>query len=179
MHSVVLVFGVLFSVISADTFPTCGDCWCVPDNGGLGACPSWAPQTDFSTEVVNIYKAQKPSSIYTLNCNPYKDSTCQTTPAQTLLDVDTAVCAFNYPTNANNSQSCSEYSVSTYLDEQTALAAGAVLNHKGSCGVCSTAQDLAVYLSELSCTILFMTIDLLCFASHSGRLHHCWKNMCH
>ncbi len=176
MSVFVLVLASILSLGIGDTFPTCGTCWCVPDNNGLGACPDWSPQTTFSDAIIKSYKAQVPSSIYTLNCNPYKDSSCQTVPAQTMLDVDTAVCAFNYPKLSNNSDSCSTYSMTTYKDEQSAVDFGAILNHKGSCGVCSTTQDLAVYLSKLFFMFFqvpILTNPLFC-PLLSGRFHHSW-----
>jgi hypothetical protein len=146
LSTVVASFLVL---VSADTFPTCGTCWCAPDNNGAGKCPDWSPQTTFSNATINTFNAQKPSSIYTLNCNPYKDSSCQTTPVQILTTSDTAVCAYNYPKLANSSNSCTEYSMMTYVNQQAAEVDGAILTHKGSCGLCSTTQDLAVYLSKI------------------------------
>jgi len=132
----------------AETYPTCGDCWCVPGDNGTAACPIWQPQTEFANSTISAYNDQQPVNKYTLDCNPYKDSLCTTTPAQTLLDVDTAVCGYVYTTNISGSLSCSQYSMVTYASREDLIAAGAVITHEGSCGLCSTTQDVAVYLSE-------------------------------
>jgi hypothetical protein len=130
-------------VVSGKEYPKCGDCWCVPENNGLGPCPKWEPQTDFSSSVVEAYQAQAPSMILTLECNPYTDANCTTTPPQVMLDDDDAVCAFKY-----SSESCAVYSMITYPTREAARLDNAVLTHAGSCGVCSTTQDLALYLSK-------------------------------
>lgn len=123
-----------------------GECWCIPDNGGLGLCPDWAPTTSYSEEVVNIYKNQIPQKFYELSCNPYTDKTCKTKPEQDLLDVDTAVCALVY--TVGGSETCLTYNMVTFATRQAAEAEGAVVTHEGSCGLCSTTVDLALYLSE-------------------------------
>lgn len=129
--------------VSAKDYPTCGDCWCVPDNNGLGPCPEWEPETDFSSAVTDAYLSQVPNEILKLECNPYTEENCTTTPPQTMLDEEEAVCAFKY-----SSESCATYSMITYANRQEAQRDGAVLTHAGSCGVCSTTQDLALYLTE-------------------------------
>lgn len=139
------------SLVMSETYPTCGDCWCISDDNGTAACPLWQPQTDFANSTIAAYSAQQPVKKYTLNCNPYKDSLCTTTPAQTMLDVDTAVCGYVYSTNSDGSESCSQYSMVTYATRDDLIAAGAVITHEGSCGLCSTTQDLAVYLSKFVC----------------------------
>lgn len=150
----IILLSVFLCVISISaennsTYGTCGDCWCVADNGGLDACPSPAPQTVFSDSVVKIYQQQVPSSIFTLACNPYKVSDCTTIPAQTMLDLDDAVCAYKYPDiDGGDGKPCSAYAMATYASSSAALADGAILTHAGSCGLCSTTQDLSIYLIE-------------------------------
>ena len=130
------------------TYPTCGRCWCVPDNNGLDPCPTdWIPQSTFNQDIITIYIQQKPKSIFTLNCNPYEESECLTAPAQILLNDETTVCAFKYEPFDDGSSSCQLYSMVTYQSEDDAIADNATITHSGSCGLCSTAQDLAVYLS--------------------------------
>lgn len=154
MRVIALVAAVLvgqcFVAIVGEDFPTCGNCWCIPDNNGLGACPTdWTPTTTFNSSIIKSYQAQLPSSIYTLSCNPYSDKNCVTSPAQAMLDIPTAVCAYKYPPLGSDGQlSCSTYSMITYASEADALADGAVLTHAGSCGLCSTTQDLSIYLIE-------------------------------
>lgn len=65
-----------------------------------------------------------------------------------MLDVEEAVCAYKYPALSDGSDACSAYSMITYASAEAALADGAVLTHAGSCGLCSTAQDLSVYLIQ-------------------------------
>lgn len=159
----VTVLVVVFSAIqnvAGDSFPECGSCWCVPENGGLDPCPTdWQPQTEYNETVINVYKSQKPLKIISLACNPYIDVNCTTTPPQQYLDVDSAVCAYKYlasPTSPQNT--CTFYEMVTYPSTEDALNDGAVLTHSGSCGVCSTAQDLAIYLSAcLDSMVLFFS----------------------
>jgi hypothetical protein len=83
-RSVVLsVFSAL--TITGKEYSTCGECWCIPANNGLGSCPSWEPQTDFEPDVIEAYQAQIPTQILTLECNPYTNTTCTTTPPQVKL----------------------------------------------------------------------------------------------
>lgn len=144
-----LLVAVFHALALADEYPSCGSCWCVPDNGGLGACPDWQPTTVYNSSVISVYQKQAPSQIFTLSCNPYSDSMCSTIPAQTLLDVSSAVCAYKYPVDSEtNTQSCTTYGMVTYPSSESALADGAVITHEGSCGLCSTTQDLSIYLIE-------------------------------
>lgn len=150
MIQLLSLVGLYFSLAVCDVFPTCGDCWCVPDNGGLDKCPTdWTPQTSFSKSVIDSYNAQIPNNIYTLSCNPYKDASCVTNPVQSSSKSTELVCGFVYPKYTNGSESCENYSMQTFENTQIALDYGAVLTHAGACGLCSTAQDLAIYLSEL------------------------------
>ena len=45
-----------------------------------------------------------------------------------------------------------EYIMISYANEEAALSDGAIVTHLGSCGACSTTQDLAVYLTETDLT---------------------------
>ena len=130
-------------------YPGCGDCWCVPSDGGNGPCPLWEPASNFSDEVVAVYQQMIPSFSYTLDCNPYDDDECQTVPQQTMVDIDSAVCAFKFADDDNtNGTACGEYTMVTYASRKEADIHGATVTHEGSCGLCSTAQDLSVYLVE-------------------------------
>lgn len=145
--AIIAYCSILWKTVEADEFPSCGDCWCVPDDGGYGPCPVWQPQSNFSAEVIETYMKQRPIEYYKLNCNPYVDEDCSTTPEQTLLDSDDAVCAYVYPAD-DSGTSCTEYSMVTFGSRAEAEASGAVVTHKGSCGLCSTTQDLALYLTQ-------------------------------
>jgi hypothetical protein len=144
---VIFGFGILRSASLSQDFPTCGNCWCIPDNEGLGECPSWKPVTDYNTSVVNIYANMVPDTIYTLECNPYNDTSCQTNPSQTYLDVETAVCAYKFDGPIDD-LSCKTYSIITYPSKEDALLNNAIITHNGACGTCSTAKDLSIYLIE-------------------------------
>ncbi len=70
------VIGLLsLSLSLAETYPTCGDCWCVPDDNGTAPCPPWQPETDFANSTISAYNSQQPANKYALSCNPYKDPT--------------------------------------------------------------------------------------------------------
>lgn len=148
MLDLLSLFTSLYAAAGDDAYPSCGDCWCVPDNGGLGPCPAWEPQSDFSSTVIDKYASQKPISYYTLECNPYEDEACQTSPPQEYLEDEDAVCAFTYPLQPHGSQSCSEYEMVSFPSRRAAERAGATVTHQGSCGLCSTTQDLSVYLGK-------------------------------
>jgi len=151
--TVAVLFSAAVQLINCESdseYPSCGECWCIPSDNGLGPCPVWQPQSNFSSDVIETYKKQMPSSIYSLNCNPYDDASCTTTPPQTLIDSDDAVCGYVYETDpADGSQlSCIDYSMITFPARSEAEKSGAVVTHEGSCGLCSTTQDLAIYLSK-------------------------------
>jgi hypothetical protein len=152
-----IALGSLFSLCKAESYPTCGDCWCVPPSDGLGECPTWIPQTTFDNSVIDAYAAQIPTSWFKLDCNPYDNSTCTTTPTQSYLDDDEAVCGFLY-----HDIDCGSYDIITYSSRMDAIKAGAMITHTGSCGLCSTTQDLSIYLSmslrNMLISMLFLTI---------------------
>jgi len=133
----------LFTMVKCQsTYPTCGDCYCSTNNNGTSTCPTPTPQTAFSDSVVTLFKLKSALWTYSLNCNPYQDLSCKTTPQQTALDDSDAVCAYLYSGNCPNNN----YEMVTYASHAAAVAAGAFVTHVGSCGLCSTAQDLAIYL---------------------------------
>lgn len=164
LHRAVLsIFALLGSCVRlsdstslSTTYPTCGDCFCVPALDGRAPCPQyWSPQTDFANSTIGAYMQMVPLQIYTLSCNPYEDSSCQTTPPQTETESDSAVCAYKFPTDDDtHAMSCSTYSMVTYPSREAAEQDRAILTHEGSCGLCSTTQDLAIYLSE--CFTIFI-----------------------
>lgn len=140
---------ITLNALETEEYPKCGDCWCVPQNEGMGPCPIWEPRTDFSDITISTYAAQIPSWFYRLDCNPYEDNTCTTTPPQELVDNDATVCAFKYEFDSDGSAiSCSEYQMVSYPTREEAAKDGAVLTHTGSCGLCSTTKDLSIYLSQ-------------------------------
>jgi len=160
---------------SEDVFPVCGGCWCVPDDGGTAVCPSSKPQTIYDDATITGFDNKVPQFIYSLDCNPYEDTNCTTSPKQDFLDLGTeAVCAFVYLENGD----CSLYNLTTFSSRSSfdsdPRGMHSLLTHEGSCGLCSTAQDLAVYLREdfttagkkcASIGIVNETAGLLCYES--------------
>ena len=120
----------------------CDGCWCVPFNDTAdGTCPDWRPKSNYSDDDIAALAAQTALNPMTLDCNPYEDADCATSPPQTLTDVADAVCGFTYA-----DADCGSYTMTSFVDAAAAAAAGAFVSHAGACGVCSTTQDLAVYL---------------------------------
>ena len=76
-----------------------------------------------------------------MTCNPYTDDECVTTPPQEFLDSPDAVCAFSY-----DEKDCKTYLMKSYENQDAAIAAGDFVTHMGSCGLCSTKQDLSIYM---------------------------------
>jgi hypothetical protein len=85
---------------------------------------------------------------YNLSCNPYEDELCETTPPQNMTDLGAAAaCGVKYDMTTLTEDQCpTEYSLMTYASKEEMEADGAILTHHGACGVCSTTQDLAVYI---------------------------------
>lgn len=106
-----------------------------------------------------------PRGVLTLGCNPYEDPSCATTPPQEYADLgDAAVCALVYDapnataiattnTTATTGDACSSYTLQSFpsraaFEADPAASARGVVTHVGACGLCSTAQDLSVYLAQ-------------------------------
>ncbi|KAL3934248.1 MAG: hypothetical protein SGBAC_009995 [Bacillariaceae sp.] len=132
---------------------SCGDCFCIVGEGEV--CPSQSPNGNYTAELVDIYlQRQTIANPYDLKCDPFSNANCQTSPAQNeeLAALgDTAVCAIHVLDPNVDCQS-SSYNLKTYASQEEAEAAGGVVTHLGHCGVCSTLQDLAVYLQNPSLT---------------------------
>lgn len=134
-----------------DEYAYCGDCHCI---NGNEPCPELATEQDFNSEFVTSLKLLNLTNPHTLSCNPYEDENCTTTPAQILTKLgDEAVCAIKYEQDSddlNGLQCPVAYTLVTYASRQEAEADGAYLTHWGACGVCSTTQDLAVYIEYIA-----------------------------
>lgn len=148
----ILYFLFFLVCCSSDSYPFCGDCFCIPSNNGIDPCPYQdMPETSFSDLAVSIYQNQRALETYSLDCNPYTNASCTTSPPQTLLDSNTTVCALKYAKNKWNlldNPSCTDYAMVTYSSRQAAQNDGAFVTHEGSCGLCSTTVDLALYLTQ-------------------------------
>lgn len=142
---------------SPNPVASCGDCHCILSESDNGVCPSPQPQTVFSQEMIDTLAGQTPLNPFSLDCNPYvsddfPDATgpCETTPPQDPAIVqlgEEAVCGIHYE-SYDNGVCSNEYRLQSYPSWQEAEDAGAFVTHAGGCGVCSTTQDLAAYLSS-------------------------------
>jgi hypothetical protein len=117
---------------------------------------------NISAEAVELYKSMTPTNPINITCNPYDTQytgePCETTPPQDpdLIELwEEAVCGVIYSTtNLDGNQCPAEYSLQSFRNKEEADAAGATLTHWGACGVCSTTQDLAVYIENVDLTTL-------------------------
>eukprot|EP00808_Paulinella_micropora_P016830 g34307.t1 len=126
--------------LSVRPLSSCGPCWCI---NSKEACPSWEPRTNFSQAEIDSWKQQRPvEGVLRLQCDPFQNAACTTIPPQATADLKNtnAVCGFIF-----KNSSCKEYTIHTFSSADAAQAAGAVVTHIGACGVCSTAQDFALY----------------------------------
>ena len=168
----------LFQVDNGSEQSCCGECWCIPDNGG--ECPTSTnlfPQVysdemveDFSSKVLvhpDTYEVVTSNNLYELDCDPfegvsedssppwtaYQNTACRLHPEQSFDRTDAAgysdaVCAFKYP----NGGDCNTYTYKTYPTSHAAEEDGAFVTHATQCGACSSAQDLSVYMKETDLT---------------------------
>ncbi|GMH68571.1 hypothetical protein TrST_g11988 [Triparma strigata] len=147
MSSVTLRIIFLASALSFSYAAQCGDCWCVPGNGGLDDCPSWSPQDDFSPELLADLKSKTLTNPFDpLTCDPYSDPSCKTTPPQQYVDSPTAVCGMLF--SGPSEFPCGTYSLRSYNSADEALDDSAYITHTGACGLCSTSQDLYAYITQ-------------------------------
>lgn len=127
-----------------DDYPTCGDCFCVPDSGA--PCPyDEKPETDYST-LIPILKEFTWNNPMSLDCDPYlNNTTCDTNPP---LEQGGACLVDIAPNNATTTCPTDwTYDTRTYeRTYQEALNEGLYVTHSGACGTCSSLQDLAAYM---------------------------------
>ena len=138
-------------IIYATDYPTCGNCWCIASEEC--PCPDWEPVSDYPKSTVKALEKQIPDFIYTIDCNPYQDENCETVPPREYVELgDEAVCGINYGMGyhvLDNLEHCSiQYSMKSYPSWTAAENDGAFVTHTGSCGVCSTTEDLAGYINN-------------------------------
>jgi len=133
-------------------YALCGDCPCI--HGDDEPCPTDdklppTVPTDFPPELIGFLRSLEVTNAYDLDCDPYSSEDCETVPQQTLVDLDeTAVCGVIYE---ETEEECPQkYSLMSYASQEDLEADdNAVLTHYGACGVCSTLQDLAVYIEYI------------------------------
>ncbi|MCB9780941.1 MAG: hypothetical protein H6742_20400 [Alphaproteobacteria bacterium] len=111
----------------AECGPACaceGETWTAPeyDDADIAALRAWQLSAPYAPVLEDPYQAAAPDPL----------------PADT-------VCGFV----ADDDQ---HYHLSTFDSAADADAAGARVTHTGGCGVCSTLEDLAVYMTQLDLT---------------------------
>jgi hypothetical protein len=133
----------------------CGDCHCSYANSASGVCPE-APPTEFpETLLQSLLELELLNDPLGISCDPYQDEDCMTTPPLDSLDGATtdAVCAIRFETQ-DSARMCDSYRLETYPDVVSAQADGAFVTHRGACGLCSSLQDLVVYMRYRDLTTL-------------------------
>lgn len=123
----------LFGAPNASTGLTAGQC------GGSCVCGGepWTPPVYGDDDVAALLALQIDAPLDALTHDPYDDDL----PA---LDADDpAVCGVLVDDEAPD-----RYALASYDTYGDAIDAGAHVTHTGRCGLCSTLQDLAVYMRE-------------------------------
>jgi hypothetical protein len=144
-------------------FACCGDCHCITGVGN--SCPEQVPMMNISKDTLQQLKSLTLLNPMNLTCNPYDTQytgiPCETTPPQIYTELgDGAVCGVVYETDSTittpDQGLCpTRYRLETFPTLQALQEIpNAVLTHWGSCGVCSTTQDLAVYIENTDLTTL-------------------------
>jgi len=176
--------GILVSYVVGMDFTSigrCGDCWCLPEDGGTATCPTltegitdtFAP----SDEIYTTFDLLNPGEEF-LKLQSASGEACYPFAAQFVDEEapyaeanapecvlprtgETAVCTYKY---ASSDSSCAgrRYIIDTFPNEE--LASNATIVHAGGCGVCSTAQDFGVRIQTygtleaeaIKCTISYV-----------------------
>lgn len=146
-----------------DGLPLCHGCHCTPgwdQDPNDFVCPNKKklPPYVYPSETIEALASQTIRNPFSLDCDPYTNATCDTVPS---LERNSwgrdAVCGIQYddvsekqPQETTNSTSCplTTYTIQTYESPLVAAQEGATVSHIGPCGVCSTTQDLAAYMSH-------------------------------
>jgi hypothetical protein len=157
--------------------PNCGECWCIPDTAANETCPSFSPglfesyPTSWITALKSFQRADTALTLQPEGCFPFdvqldttrypeaNNPTCDRPSGVT----DDTVCAFLFPGADGEVCTGRSYSVQTFASTTEAQAAGALVIHRGPCGVCSNAQDLAVRAETLD---TMNPISVLCAATY-------------
>ena len=143
----------------ADGLPLCRGCHCTPEweeDPEQFVCPEEPPPTwQYSTEVIEALRSHVATNPMKLDCNPYEEEGCDTTPSLAKGSWgDDAVCGLIYDVPSEDTgisrSSCSltNYTIQSFQSAEEASSVNAVVTHMGPCGVCSTTQDLAAYMTH-------------------------------
>lgn len=144
-------------------FACCGGCHCIPENpyDADGGCPTvGVPNMNISRGAIERFKAMEHLNPMNLTCNPYDTQytgvPCETSPPQLHTELgDAAACGVIYDTTSLDPDQCpTRYRLESFESVGALDAAGAELTHHGACGVCSSKQDLAVYVENVDLTTL-------------------------
>ena len=95
-----------------------------------------------------------------MTSNPYEDAHFNTTRS--------GVCGVLYSDDSRKS-----YSLKTFPDAHSLQAAGAFLTHLGGCNLCSTLQDLSVYMEHFNLTAPVRKCGVTGFVSKKKNIE--WK----
>mmetsp|Transcript_8929 Transcript_8929/g.14878 ORF Transcript_8929/g.14878 Transcript_8929/m.14878 type:complete len:377 (+) Transcript_8929:47-1177(+) len=147
-----------------DLDPVCGDCWCIADSecpaeqvGITQSFPKFISETYASFVATNSIPLQAEGGG---QCNPFLDILAGTEEATKVVYAeasapqcegpteDTGYCAFVFEDGNSGFGDGSECQARRYAMENFAIEgdvpSNAAITHKGPCGVCSSAADLAV-----------------------------------
>lgn len=164
--------------LDTDVFPpTCEGCYCIPDEND-STCPSPMPPIKFNfTEQLKDMKWKNP---ILLQCNPYSAVDQDPNPDPeadicTLTDSEgnyveedlgpDAVCGILYDETDIGANNCARsYTTKSFANRQELETEGYTVTHIGTCGTCSSTEDLAVYIETpnlqqagIQCGILSMS----------------------
>jgi hypothetical protein len=131
-------------------YPTCDNCHCIPDEGE--PCPFDRMSADASStnatkrgQLIQNLRAIRHANPLELECDPYRNSSCATVPAQ---ESEGGACVVDYAFEHIDACPVS-YRLRTYKGSiHDAREEGLLVTHAGACGVCSSLQDLAAYVEQ-------------------------------
>ena len=175
-------------------YATCNDCPCYPDDNGGGSttCPANIEstlQTEFTTSMINTMKSMKLLNPISIKCDDVSTATnCRLNPPQPEdISGEEAVCAYKLVPNENeidenddsNNSTCSNsysYELKTFESKLKAEQNLHVVTHYGTCGVCSTLQDLATYILNTDMTSIGIDCAFRGLANITDGIQ-CYKNV--
>jgi len=148
----------------------CTDCWCIPDEGPDGTCPDIGNRVIAYTakdkqkfkshrlvlskflDLPHLYpEGEEPKRIKSgPSCTPFPQliEKVWLPPCEKPIEGKNDVCAFFYEGNDDNWGWGREYGMKTFPSYEAAVSEGAMVTHLGACGVCSNANDLAVFMDD-------------------------------
>lgn len=147
-HNIVCIL-FLACCIAQDEPGYCNGCFCI--TGDNGECPvELEPNMNFTSFMSKLLEFELQNPV-TLDCDPFSNETnCDFQP-EPLTEGGACVVDFSPPSDEPDTPCPTnhKYTVRTFggtLEE--AQAQGLYVTHAGSCGACSTLQDLYVYMSK-------------------------------